>query len=73
MRTISEIIKNAGGAAAIAAASAEKFKVDAVYKWPENGIPDRHWPLLIEMAGSSPEELFAANVAARASSDEEAA
>jgi hypothetical protein len=65
MRTISEIIKDAGGAKAIADACGNKFKVDAVYKWPDIGIPDRHWPLIIERAESSPEELYTANLAAR--------
>ena len=65
MRTISEIIKAAGGARAIHEASGGTFKTDAVYKWSEIGIPDRHWPLLIELAGATPDELFEANRAAR--------
>ncbi len=72
-RTIVEIIKSAGGAAAIAAASDGAFKVDAVYKWPDIGIPDRHWPLIISLAGSNPQELYAANVAARSSSQSDRA
>lgn len=65
MRTISEIIKAAGGARAIEVATEGKIKSDAVYKWPGIGVPDRHWPVLIEMAGATPDELFEANRAAR--------
>lgn len=65
MREIKQIISDAGGAAAIAATSGGAFKIDAVYKWPDIGIPDRHWPLIIKLASSSPEELYAANVNAR--------
>jgi len=65
MRTISEIIKAAGGAKAIEAASCGSITTDAVYKWPGIGIPDRHWETIIPLAGSSPDELYAANIAAR--------
>lgn len=65
MRTIPEIIDAAGGAKAITAASGGTFKVDAVYKWPSIGVPDRHWPLLIQLAGATPDELFEANRLAR--------
>lgn len=63
--TITQIIKQAGGAAAIASASAGAIKKDAVYKWPTIGIPDRHWPILIARAGVNAEQLFEANRAAR--------
>ncbi|MGB1214579.1 MAG: hypothetical protein ACPG4X_14540 [Pikeienuella sp.] len=47
-------------------------------KWPESGIQDKHWPRLIELAGSLDEELtptqiFEANQLARKSSEEEGA
>lgn len=65
MRTIPQIIEASGGAKAIQAESNGAFSVDAVYKWPTIGIPDRHWPLLIKLAGATPEELFKANAVAR--------
>ena len=61
MRTISEIIKAAGGARSIEKATNGEIKKDAIYKWASNGVVDRHWPILIELAGASPDELFAAN------------
>jgi hypothetical protein len=63
--TIEEIIKAAGGAKAIADASAGTIKRDAVYKWAAIGIPDRHWPILILLAGVTPQQLFDANLLAR--------
>lgn len=63
--TIAEIIKKAGGPAAIAEASLGAIKKDAVYKWPSIGVPDRHWPILIERAGVTAEQLYSANLAAR--------
>lgn len=63
--TITQIIKHAGGASAIADASGGAVKKDAVYKWASIGVPDRHWPILIERAGVTPEQIFAANCAAR--------
>lgn len=63
--TIDEIIKQAGGAKAIADASDGSIKRDAVYKWPAIGIPDRHWPILISLAEVTPQQLFDANLAAR--------
>jgi hypothetical protein len=65
MRTVAQIISDAGGAAAIADASQGAIKKDAVYKWPTIGIQDRHWPLLMSLTEVSAEELFAANQAAR--------
>lgn len=68
-RTIREIIKAAGGDAAVAAAvstEAKQIKSDAVYKWQFNGIPDRYWSTIIPIAQTTPAELFAANEAVRA-------
>ncbi|WP_245892890.1 carph-isopro domain-containing protein [Devosia naphthalenivorans] len=63
--TLAEIIKKAGGPAAIAEASGGGIKKDAVYKWPSIGVPDRHWQILIERAGVTAEQLYAANLEAR--------
>lgn len=65
MRTISEIIKAAGGAGTIAAASDGGVSAEAVYKWPKIGIPDRHWPLVMPMANATAAEMLAANMEAR--------
>lgn len=66
MRTITEIIKAAGGARVVAEALKSDLTKDAVYKWAQIGIPDRHWETVIRLADSSPEELYQANLAARA-------
>lgn len=65
MRTVAQIIQDAGGATAIADASNGVIKKDAVYKWPTIGIQDRHWPLLMSLTRVSADELFSANQAAR--------
>ena len=65
LTTIAEIIEKAGGPAAIAEASEGALKKDAVYKWKTIGVPDRHWPILIDKAGVTPEQIYAANLAAR--------
>lgn len=65
MRSISDIIKDAGGASAIADASDGKVSVDAIYKWPKIGIPDRHWPIILPLASATADEMLAANLAAR--------
>lgn len=62
---ISEIIKKAGGPDAIAEKSAGKLTRWAVYKWAGNGVPDQHWPLLMEMANVSADDMLAANVSIR--------
>lgn len=66
-QTIPDIIQAAGGASAVA----EALGLDrtAVVKWRHGGIPDRHWPLLMERARVTTETLFAANVAARSGKD----
>lgn len=73
MRTITEIIKAAGGTTAIHEASVRlsqesgdrSLTKDAIYKWPTIGIQDRHWPLLMSLTDTTPEELFEANRKAR--------
>lgn len=64
-RSIPQIIQAAGGAATIAAASDGAVSVDAVYKWPRIGIPDRHWAFVMPLANASADEMLAANIAAR--------
>lgn len=68
-RTTSEIIKAAGGGAAIELAAKErgqKLTRDAVYKWPTIGIPVWHWPLIMALVPDATEaELMAATLAAR--------
>jgi hypothetical protein len=65
-RTIREIIKDAGGASAIAGAVGGKITPDAVYQWPHNGIPDRYWSAIMPLANASADELFLANEMVRA-------
>jgi hypothetical protein len=72
-RTVTEIIKAAGGPAKIAGASCGAISADAVYKWPKIGIPDRHWPLVMPLARASAAEMLAANVEARSPEQETAA
>jgi len=71
-RTITEIVKDCGGARRISVSSGplnDKNKRplthDAVYKWALTGIPDRHWPLVMSLTTTSPEELHAANCTVR--------
>ena len=76
MRDISQIIEDAGGARKIEEAAGLKLDskgalkprltADAVRKWRRFGIPDRHWSILIDLAGATPDELFAANLDLRA-------
>ncbi|HTV68081.1 MAG TPA: hypothetical protein VMF90_06035 [Rhizobiaceae bacterium] len=68
MRSLAQIIEACGGAAAIAAASGGAITKDAVYKWPQIGIADRHWEILIRLADASAEELYQANRIARGQS-----
>jgi len=69
MRTISELIKAAGGPAKIADSVPEAITVDAVYKWQRIGIPDRYWPVVMRLANASADEMLAANVTARSPSE----
>ena len=66
--TISEIIKLAGGASAIERESGGSVTAEAAYKWPKIGIPDRHWPLIMRLTRATADQLFRANVVARAPS-----
>ena len=62
-RSISDLIESAGGAGKISAAL--QISPDAVYKWRDIGIPDRHWPVLLAMTNATAEEMLAANISAR--------
>jgi hypothetical protein len=69
--SILDIVHAAGGARAVAAEITKRsgkgkpFTSWAVYRWNKHGVPDEHWPVLIEMAGTTPDELFKANEEAR--------
>jgi hypothetical protein len=65
-KTVKDIIEAAGGPKVVAEACGPSVSVDAVYKWPRIGIPDRHWPHILPLAGASAAEMLAANIAARA-------
>ena len=70
MRTIPEIIDAAGGLAVVAERTGLK---DGVRKWPQIGIPDRYWPVLIDLVpGLRPDELYAANRMVRRDPEEAA-
>ena len=63
MRAIEQIIEQAGGRPAIGRRVGLRW---GVHKWPENGIPERHWPVLMELVPDlTADELVAANAAAR--------
>lgn len=62
--TVREIIKDCGGAVAVAEASqrtACPVTNEAVFKWYRNGIPEDHWPLIIELSGRTVEQVYQAN------------
>ena len=64
MATIPEIINLCGGPKVVADALGLK---DGVRKWAQIGIPDRHWPKLIELSRGKlkPAAIYAANQRAR--------
>jgi hypothetical protein len=72
MRTLPEIIEACGGPERIEKASGMKSGKPgqpdrprlshwAVRKWPQTGIPERHWPLVQQLSNASIEELYGAN------------
>lgn len=68
-RTIEQLIKDAGGADSIAQAAGDcglSLTKWAVYKWGANGIPEKCWSVLFELAGTDANEIFAANELIRA-------
>lgn len=82
--TLKEIIERAGGAKviveAINAAGArltvgkdgqpKPLTIEAVYKWASIGVPDRYWPVLIERAEVTAQDMLDANLAARSQATE---
>ena len=69
MRNVRKIIEDAGGPKKIAEASSKTrwpIAAKSVYDWPQIGIPDRHWPILVKLAKATAEELYEANKTARA-------
>ena len=67
--SIEDIIEACGGAGRLeraATASGRKLNYRTVYKWIRNGIPERHWPLVMELSSATPDQLHAANEALRA-------
>ena len=68
MRDIKQIINDAGGPRKIADASKDThwpITAKSVYDWPQIGIPDRHWPIIIGLSGATAHELMVANQTAR--------
>ncbi|MGF9694724.1 hypothetical protein AAIH46_18030 [Rhizobium sp. 0TCS1.26] len=66
--TVSDIIKSAGGPAAIQAElvrQGQSLTRDAIYKWQKTGIPDRYWPSIMALSAVGPADLYAANCVAR--------
>lgn len=63
MKTVPDIISDCGGPLAIEAASKGALSHWAIRKWAANGIPNKHWPLVMSIDGVSADELLAANVA----------
>lgn len=62
--TVREIIKDCGGAICVADASqrtANPVTDEAVFKWYRNGIPEAHWPLVMEKSGRTVEQIYQAN------------
>lgn len=68
-RSVKQIVKDSGGAEAIAKASearGQKLSSWAVYKWTDNGIPEKHWELMKDLCGAEPMEIYSANSDLRA-------
>ncbi|PCI53505.1 MAG: hypothetical protein COB36_12285 [Alphaproteobacteria bacterium] len=50
MKTLKNIIDDAGGVKAIAAATKGTIKNnDTIYKWVKNGVRVEYWPLLLRL------------------------
>ena len=59
MSSISQIIEAAGGSRAVAERAGVSRQ--AVGMWVKSGVPDWHWPTLMQMTRVTPEQLFEAN------------
>lgn len=73
--TTAEIIARAGGPVAIGNVAHELDpNVDAqkmewaARKWPSKGIPERHWDLVVALAGVTLEQIYRANKMVREAS-----
>ncbi|MCB5201907.1 hypothetical protein LH464_05365 [Neorhizobium sp. T786] len=67
-QTVSDIIKTAGGPAAIQAELEKLDHVltrDAIYKWQKTGIPDRYWLAILKLTNFGTDQLYRANCIAR--------
>lgn len=63
MNTVREIVKAAGGNAVVCRAVG---MTSGVAQWSRIGIPDRHWPVLLDLVpGLTLEHLYRANMKAR--------
>lgn len=63
-RKVEDLVLAAGGPDKIAAAADHrgiKLTKWAVYKWPQNGIPQKHWALISDLANADPAEIYQAN------------
>ena len=45
----------------------------AIYKWFGNGIPEKHWGLVMELSNVTIDEIYRANQAARFRNNEQVA
>lgn len=61
MKTVADIVTEAGGPAKVAEALEGKITPDAVRKWTRNGVPDRYWETLTSLTSADIPALFAAN------------
>lgn len=74
MKSVADIISLAGGESAIAATlekvsestpGVKRLSVSAIRKWRMNGIPDRYWSAIKDLAEVTSDDLLAANNALR--------
>lgn len=69
--TVRDIVQRGGGPKGLYARLLEMVDVDqvitesAVYKWRDNGIPERHWPVVQRVCDVTAEQLHLANEALR--------
>lgn len=72
MKTVQDIITASGGFEKIqraACAVGNDITWWAVKKWLKNGIPEKHWAVVMKLSGASLDEMFAANEALRAQAE----
>lgn len=62
-RDVRQLIRDGGGYIAISLRCG--LGPTAAKQWPRIGIPEKHWPVVMEVTGASAEELHVANRAAR--------